>query len=81
MVNGCQFIDFVLLNGELEGSGEEQDDLVSRWLRAVCSGRWCIAAAQVANVVDRCAADHTPRCKQGEFLVYVSEVPGMGYQF
>ena len=35
MVDCCQFIDVVLLNGKFECSGEEQKSMVSRWLRVV----------------------------------------------
>ena len=35
MVDCCQFIDVVLLNGKFECSGEEQNSMVSRWLRVV----------------------------------------------
>ena len=64
MVDGCQFIDAVLLKGELELSGEEQDGMVSRCLRVVDSsqrGRWRIVAVQgyiqVADVVNGCGAN------------------------
>ena len=59
MVNGCQFIDVLLLNGDIEHGGQEQDGMVSRWLRAVGSGRrGCCSGLhlKVVDVVDRCSA-------------------------
>ena len=65
MIDGCHYIDVVLLDGKLERHCEEQDRVVNRrWVDSSGRrGRWGIAAVQgyiqVADVVDRCAADYT----------------------
>ena len=39
MIDVCQFIDVVLLDGELERRGEKQDGVVNqRWARVVLIG-------------------------------------------
>ena len=38
IVNGCQFMDVVVLIGALERGGEVQDGVVTRWLREVSGG-------------------------------------------
>ena len=66
------------MNGALEHRGQVQDGVVCRWLREVGKigiGQDGIAVVQgyirVADVVDRCAGDYNPCCRQGELLVHV----------
>ena len=39
MVDVIQYLDVILPNSELESRGEEQDGVVSGWLKEVDSGR------------------------------------------